>query len=149
MQVQLEDFQQQPRDGYSFDWWKSKEPVSTILGDLFVELNVLDRGGTPDETMVQLANELASRAQTHGESLLDSIYSHYRETMKKVHSSVPTGLTRDEVLAEVESVDLCISRDSDAEPRYDAYIQVVPYWELEHNLFLRYADGQFVEFDPM
>jgi len=147
MQMKLEDFEKQRRDE-----WKSTESVPTLVGDLYVELDIHDRAGPPDEAMIKLANELVGLAKTHGDLLLDSIYDHYRNAEESGHLEfwdVPSGLDRDKVLSEVESVTLSVSRDRDAERPYDAYIHVVPNWEQEHNLFLRYVNGQFAEFDPM
>jgi hypothetical protein len=147
MQMQLEDFEEQSKGE-----WKSKKPLATVLGDVFVELNIYDQSGPPDGPMLKLANELVGIAQAHGELLLDAIYAHYRDAEESGHLEfwdVPNDLPRDKVLSEVESVTLSVSRDSESERRYDSCIHVVPNWELEHNLFLRYVDGQFVMFDPM
>lgn len=146
--MQLEDFEKQGKSE-----WISKESVSTVLGDLHLELNVHDRAGPPDEAMLKLADELRSFAQAHAELVVDSIYAHYRDAEdgdRLAFWDVPGGLGRDEILSQVESVTLCVSRDCDAEERpYEAYVHVSPNWDLEHDLHLRYANGQLSEFDPM
>lgn len=145
--MQLDDFEKQSHDG-----WTSREAVSTILGELFVALNINDRVGPPDDTMLTLADDLVSFAQTHGELIVDSIYAHYRvaeEGDQLDFWDVPSGLSRDEILSQVESVTLSVSRDRDAEKPYEAYVLVSPKWDLEHDLYLRRANGQLTEFDPM
>lgn len=145
--MKLEDFEKESRYG-----WISKEPVTTAVGDLFVELNINDRAGPPDETMLKLADELAGFAQTHGDLLLSSIYDHYCNAEKSGHLDfwdVPKGLSREQVLSEVELIHLSVCRDKDAERAYASYIYFIPNWEQEHALYLRCADGQLTQFDPM
>lgn len=145
--MQLDEFEKEGKDE-----WISKEPLSSVLGDLHVALNINDRAGPPDEAMLKLADELLNLAQTHAELVVDSIYAHYRdaeEGNRLAFWDVPGGLSRDEILSQVESVTLCVSRDRDAERAYEPYIHVSPNWDLEHDLHLRYANGYLTEFDPM
>lgn len=145
--MKLEDFEKESRDE-----WKSKEPVTTVVGDLFVELSINDRAGPPDEAMLKLADELVRFVQTHGDLLLSSIYGHYCNAEESGHLDfwdVPKGLSREQVLSEVEHINLSVSRDKDAQRAYASYIYVIPNWEQEHALYLRCADGQLTQFDPM
>ena len=145
--MRLEDFDKQGKDE-----WTSKESVSTILGELPVALNIHDRAGPPDETMLKLAAELVAFAKAHGDSILDAIYAHYREAEENDNLDVwdvPGDLNREQILSEVQHVSLSVSRDKDAKKPYASYIYVIPNWEEEHALYLRSVDGKLVEFDPM
>ena len=58
---------------------------------------------------------------------------------------MPAGLTRDKVLSQVESIELCVQRDRDEAPPYTATVYVNPKWDQEHKLHLLYRKGKIVE----
>jgi hypothetical protein len=147
--MRREDFRKQHRGPYAFDRWRWKDRLTTKLGDLVVELSIMDDDPTPpDDTMVTIADELASFAKANDEMLLDLIFGHYRYAEKEgwlEFWGVPRGLSRAEILSQVESIALCVQRDREEAIPYDAAVFVNPNWDKEHKLDLRYRKGKIVE----
>jgi hypothetical protein len=144
MQMHPDGFSLQPRGPYLFDRWQWPERVPTKLGELIVELTT-SNGGRPDVAMASAASEIATFAAANGELLLDLIYGHYRyaeESNWLAFWKVPPGLGRDQVLSQVRSVELAVSRDQHGQ--CDAWVYVNPKWDPEHKLDLNYRDGKIV-----
>jgi hypothetical protein len=53
--MKADDFEKQPRGPYHFDFWLSKQPISTPMGDFIAELREL-----PNEELLQEANVLTA-----------------------------------------------------------------------------------------
>lgn len=99
-----------------------------------VNLQMLS-GGAPNRAMLELADKLAEYAKQHAEHILDLIYAHYRyaEANKWLDFwDVPAGLTRAEVMSEVESIALVVDSE------LVATVYVNPHWDPEHKLDLLY-----------
>lgn len=114
--------------------WLSNPVVHTTIGDLAVELQ-MPAGGRPSEAMLELASRLAEYAKQHAEQILDLIYAHYRYAEANEWLDfwdVPAGLTRAQVMSEVDSVALVV------DPELVASVYVNPRWDPEHKLDLRY-----------
>ena len=98
MRMRREDFRKQRRGPYAFDRWRWNDRVTTKLGSLAVELSVMDDDPTPpDDTMIAVAEALASFAKANDDMLLDLIYGHYRYAEKEgwlEFWDVPAGLSR-------------------------------------------------------
>jgi hypothetical protein len=117
------------------------------LGELVLELSTgVGDAAPPDAEMFALAEELVAFVIGSGELLLDLIYGHYRYAEEREwleYSGVPAGLGLDQILEQVNSVKLDVSRRSPG--KYDAGMLVNPKWDPEHKLDLTYRDGQIVE----
>ena len=114
--------------------WLSNPVVHTTIGDLAVELH-MPSGGRPSEAMLDLASKLAEYAKRHAEHILDLIYAHYRYAEANEWLEfwgVPAGLTRTQVMNEVESVALVV------DDQLIASVYVDPRWDPEHKLDLLY-----------
>ena len=137
----LSEFSKQPRGPYRFETWLWKDSVPTVVGDLPIELyTTIDE--EPSEAMVEIATELATYVSSHGDFILDLIYGDYLNSEKNGWLSfwnVPTGLGRNEILNQVESIILTIQSD------LLATIYVNPLWEIEHKLSFTYEADSIVE----
>lgn len=114
--------------------WLSNPVVRTAIGDMAVNLQMLSGGG-PSKAMLELADRLAEYAKQHAEHILDLIYAHYRYAEANEWLDfwdVPAGLTRAEVMSEVESIALVV----DSELVFTVYVN--PHWDPEHKLDLLY-----------
>lgn len=138
-------FVRQERGPYRFDRWHWPERVTTLLGNLLVEVSTDDGEPPPDEAMAAAAEELAAFAAANGDLLLDLIYGHYRYAEQNGWLSfwnVPRKLSRRRILSQVESVVLAIRRGDNGVP--DARVFVNPRWDPEHKLDLTYEGGRIV-----
>ncbi|BEP56625.1 hypothetical protein GmRootV118_38690 [Variovorax sp. V118] len=91
--------------------------------------------------MLDLASKLAEYAKRHAEHILDLIYAHYRYAEANEWLEfwdVPAGLTRAQVMNEVESIALVV------DDQLVASVYVDPRWDPEHKLDLRY-EGTITE----
>jgi hypothetical protein len=90
--------------------WLSNPVVHTAIGDMAVEFQ-MPSGGRPSAAMLELASRLAEYAQQHAEHILDLIYAHYRYAEDNEWLNfwdVPGGLSRAQVMGEVDSVALVV-----------------------------------------
>jgi hypothetical protein len=145
MRMNPDGFVRQERGPYRFDRWDWPERVPTQLGNLLVVLSTGDDEPPPDIAMAAAAGDLAEFASANGDLLLDLIYGHYRYAEENAWLEfwgVCPGLSRDQVLSQVESVELAVHRDDRGQ--CDAYVFVNPRWDPEHKLDLSYSDGRIV-----
>jgi hypothetical protein len=145
MRMHPDGFVLQDRGPYRFDRWQWPERVPTALGNLLVELTTSDGEPAPDAAMAEAASELATFAAANGDLMLDLIYGHYRYAEENDWLGfwgVRSGLRRNRVLSQVESVELTVRRGDDGRP--DAAVFVNPRWDPEHKLDLSFRDGQIV-----
>ncbi|MEJ8857371.1 hypothetical protein WKW79_22555 [Variovorax robiniae] len=121
-----------PNHPFSMSPWLSNPVVHTAVGDMAVELQ-MPSGGRPSAEMLELASRLAEYAKQHAEHILDLIYAHYRYAEANQWLDfwdVPAGLTRAQVMSEVDSVALVV------DPELVASVYVNPHWDPEHKLDL-------------
>jgi hypothetical protein len=145
MRMHPDGFVHQDRGPYRFDRWHWPERVPTQLGNLLVEASTGDDEPPPDIAMAAVASDLAEFASANGDLLLDLIYGHYRYAEENAWLEfwgVPSELSRDQVLSQVESVELAVHREDRGQ--FDACVFVNPRWDPEHKLELSYSDGRIV-----
>jgi hypothetical protein len=138
-------FVRQDRGPYRFDRWHWPERVPTRLGNVLVEFSTGEDEPPPDIAMTAAAGDLAEFASANGDFLLDLIYGHYRYAEEHAWLEfwvVPPGLSRDQVLSQVDSVELAVRRDDRGQ--CGAYVFVNPRRDPEHKLDLSYSDGRIV-----
>src|SRR4051812_44164091 len=88
-----DDFEKQPRGPYSFDFWLSKRPVATPMGDFVAEFRE-----PPDAGLLAEVNALSEFLRNNVEEVWDRVYEHYeraaehRDWMKSC--GVPARLSR-------------------------------------------------------
>jgi hypothetical protein len=128
-----DDFEKQPRGPYLFDFWLSKQPISTTMGDFIAELRE-----PPDGELLEEVNVLTAFVQSNIEEVWDKVYEHYqrvasvRQWMKSC--GVPTRLDRKGILPYLRSRQIVVERD---EGEVDGVIFIDPLWDVEHKINLR------------
>ena len=113
-------------------FWLSNPVVHTAIGDMAVELQ-MPSGGPPSASMLELASRLSEYAKEHAEHILDLIIGHYRYAEANGWLDfwdVPAGLTKAEIMSEVDSIALVVG------PELIASVYINPHWDPEHKLDL-------------
>ena len=146
--LNLSDFEKQPRGPYAFDFWIAKEPLSTPIGDFTVELQ-MGVGDTdpPDDEMLRRANALVALLPTDFRKIQDRVFEHYQmsdDPDRLEEMGIPTDCDRDSILAYLEARSLVVSRSvSDEGVDYTSLVHSIPAWDEEHAIFLAYQEGDW------
>jgi hypothetical protein len=131
-----DDFEKQPRGPYRFDYWLSKQPISTPMGDFIAEVRE-----PPDGELLKQVNILAAFLQSNIEEVWDKVYEHYQRVAADRHwmksCGVPTRLDRNGILRYLRSRQIVVERDGGV----DGVIFIDPLWDVEHKIHLRLEDG--------
>lgn len=130
------DFEKQPRGPYFFDFWLSKQPISTPMGDFIAELRE-----PPDGESLEEINDLAGFVKSNIEEVWDKVYEHYQRTAKDRQwmksCGVPIGLDRKGIVPYLRNRRIVVERDGEV----DGVIFIDPLWDVEHKIYLRLEDG--------
>lgn len=146
--MNISEFKKQP-DEYSFDVWHWKDAVATPLGKATVEFQIENRK-EPDDEMLQRAAELVQYAQAHGDHILDIVHGSYLSVSKTDPDylklcGVPADLAREKMEDYLEREPfLVVTRDDNEDEPYNSSVFVVPLWDEEHALTLKFQDGAVV-----
>jgi hypothetical protein len=128
-----DDFEKQPRGPYRFDFWLSKRPVATLMGDFIAELRE-----PPDAKLLAKANALADYLCNNIEEVWGKVYEHYQRVAEHQDwmksCGVPARLGRSGILRYLRSRQIVVIRDGD---EVDGTIFIDPLWDVEHKIHLR------------
>ncbi|MGJ8660833.1 MAG: DUF6985 domain-containing protein [Bacteroidota bacterium] len=140
--------------GYGFDTYKSVNKVTTGIGVFEMELQM--EGKEPiNEQMLLLMKNLIEFGTSHIEAIHDLIQLSYQEACDKDSTwvedmcNVPLNLSKHDIMKHVNNLSFIVSSDTDRQGGFDSFVHVIPDWDEEHSIYLRYTDEFFTRFDPM
>ena len=136
-----------------FVFYKLKNKTPTNIGKFRAEL-LMDDCGDLDDQMIALLGELINYGVEHSSEILNLVYEHYLEACKNDSEwvedcEVPLGVKIEKIMKYVERKTFTINEDAERPSGYDSYIHIIPLWDEEHTLYIRYSDSLLEAFDPM
>jgi hypothetical protein len=136
-----EDFVERARGRFA-SFWLAKEPLSTPLGNVDIELRE-----PPDEELLACAGKLRELVINNIEEILDLAYENYKNLPtyrgRIVGCQVPAGLARRKLRKYIERC--VISVDRDANEVVSASFHMSLEWDTEHGLSLGFDENGGVQ----
>ncbi|NQV27007.1 MAG: hypothetical protein HQ518_21870 [Rhodopirellula sp.] len=150
--MKLPEFRKLPRGPRAFDCYEHHTPIPSPLGEFTLELQMDVDDTTPGQSMIDMAQDLASQFTADVERVTELLFAQYQLASEDPdwlgECGLPPGLSAGQLAPYLHVRALAVSHDkNDQVEPYSARVYICPQWDEEHGLYFKRDSDGWIQVD--